>query len=100
MNKDNFDAETNKEVAEAEALEAMFRSSGWQIAERELNDMIGALRDITTMDENDQNIAINLAVRKKTAMALEEWIDLLKSQINNVIIMKDEDNSSKLIERR
>ena len=94
------DPETTQMEGEAEALEAMFGSSGWAIAEKELHSVIDALRDISTIDDNDPNIGMNVQVRKKTALALEEWVNILKSQVNNVIISKEGVRTSKLVERR
>lgn len=93
------DKETDKLTAEAEALEAMFGSSGWEIAERELKDMVDALRDIRTIPR-DGDVVLNLEVRDKTAQAIEEWVDILKSQVNNVTILKDHIKDTKLVERR
>lgn len=99
MSKDNFDAETERTVSEAEALEAMFQSSGWAIAERELNEIIAALRDTRSVPR-EGDVLLNLEVRDKTASAMEEWVDILKGQVNNVIILKDEPEKNKIIERR
>ena len=96
MNNDN---ETKKVIAEAEALEAMFGSSGWEIAERELSDIINALRDTRSVPR-DGDVLLNLEVRDKTAEALEEWVEILKSQVNNVTILKDSPKKDKLVERR
>lgn len=99
MSNDKFDAETNQALAEAEALEGLFQSSGWSIAERELNDVISALRDTRTVPR-DGDILLNLEVRDKTAAALEEWVASLKSMVNNAIIMQEQPDSAKMYTRR
>lgn len=94
------DKETDQIMSEADALNGMFESSGWAVAEREMNDIVAALRDISTIEDADPNIAVNIQVRKKTALALEEWVDSLKSQVNNVIISQEGIAPQKFIERR
>ena len=99
MNNDKFDAETSQVISEADALEAMFQSSGWSIAEKELTDFIGELRDTRSVPR-EGDIALNLEIRDGIANGLEEWVNILKSQINNVTIMVEDKNKSTIIERR
>jgi len=94
------DPETNKIISEAEALGAMFKSTGWEVAERELNDMVGALRDLSTVNTKSETIAVDIAVRQKTAEALEEWVNILKGLVNNVTILTGNQKRNHVVERR
>ena len=97
--KQPLDAETQKIVSEAEALEAMFASTGWRVAEKEMEAFIGELRDTRTVPR-DGDIAKNLDIRDGIASGIEEWLESLKSQVNNVTIMKDSPIKETIIERR
>lgn len=94
----NYDEETTEQLTKAQALEAMLRSSGWQVAEADLLEMITQLRDIRNIP-SDGDIAEEIKVNKKVAESLEDWLSLLKSQVNNGIMSLDK-NQSSLIERR
>lgn len=95
-----FDAETTKVVAEGEALDAMFKSSGWQIAECKMNALIAACRDARAIDltrpDASKQIEVNLAI----ADNLELWVNDLKGSVNNVIMLKGEPANDKLMTRR
>ena len=95
----NNDKETQETLSEAEALEAMFQSSGWAVAERELNDLIAGLRDTRSVPR-DGDVVLNLEIRDKTANVLEEWVDSLKSLVNNATIILDNKKTNKIVERR
>lgn len=99
MSKDKeYDAETTAQIGRAQALEAMFESSGWQYAENDLFDLVAELKDISTIDL-DGDATQQIRDRKNLAEGLLEWHASLKSQINNAIIMEDVEKST-LIERR
>jgi hypothetical protein len=95
-----FDPETTHAIAEGEALEALFKSSGWEIAERKLNAVIAACRDARAIDltrpDASKQIEVNLAI----ADNLEEWVADLKGSVNNVIMLKAEPTNTKLMTRR
>jgi len=95
-----FDAETTHAIAEGEALQAMFQSSGWEIAERKLNALISACRDARAIDlsrpDASKQIEVNLAI----ADNLELWVGDLRGTINNVIMLKGEPTTSRLMTRR
>ena len=95
-----FDAETTHAIAEGEALDAMFKSSGWQVAERKLNSLIAACRDARAIDltraDAPKQIEVNLAI----ADNLEIWVNDLKGSVNNVIMLKGEPTNDKLMTRR
>jgi len=78
----------------------MFKSTGWEVAERELNDMVGALRDLSTVNTKSETIAVDIAVRQKTAEALEEWVNILKGLVNNVTILTGNQKRNHVVERR
>lgn len=94
----DYDAETKKQLSRAQALHAMFESSGWKFAEEELFEFIAELKDISTIDL-ETDAAQQIRDRKNLAESLLEWIETLKSQVNNAIIMQDS-KESKVIERR
>lgn len=99
MANDNLDAETKHQVNRAQAIEAMLGSTGWSFAEEDLKDFIATLRDVSTIDINGD---VNQQVRDhiNAAAILEEWLDSLKSQVNNAIMVTDKTTPSRLVERR
>lgn len=99
MSKDNTDAETQKELSSSQALEAMFASSGWQVAEEELLSLISQLRDVRNIPIND-DVALNIKVNLAVAENLEIWLDDLKGRVDNAIIVEKETNEQNLIVRR
>ena len=90
----------NKELGRAQALEAMFSSSGWKFAEAELRKLIAELRtlDPSILDEPDMKQSIRDKIN--TAAALEHWIDELKGDIENQKVTKTPLSDEKIIERR
>lgn len=100
MNNDNFDLDTNKILAEAEALQAMFDSSGWQIAESSLLQTIADLQNVSTLDVSDKDLGQQVRDRINTVASLQQWLSDLRGRVNNAIMMKAEPNKDKLITRR
>lgn len=100
MSNANYDAETTKILAEAEALEAMFQSSGWAVADRALTATISALRDVRNIDITREDTTLQLRVNAAIADNLEEWVNDLRGRVNNAIIMKSEPTKDNLITRR
>ena len=99
MSKDNYDVETSKAVSETQALDAMFSSSGWAIAQKELDEIIKELRDARNLPQ-DEMIADHLRVNLAVAENLEAWVDDLKGRVENAIIMADKAPQANLVERR
>lgn len=95
-----FDAETTLAIAEAEALDAMFKSSGWAIAERKMNAIIAACRDARAIDITRDDVDIQIKVNVAIADNLEIWVNDLKGSVNNVIMLKGEPTNDKLMTRR
>lgn len=93
-----YDEETTRQLTKADALNAMFGSSGWQYAEEDLLDLIAELKDISTIDL-DTDPAQQIRDRKNLAEGLLEWVESLKSQVNNGIIMQ-ETHIDRLVVRR
>lgn len=83
------DKETQAQLDRAASIEAMLGSNGWKHAEEDLQDFVSELRDIRTVPK-EGDIAANLLLREGIAQALEEWVDGLKSQVNNGIMMESE----------
>lgn len=101
MNSDNLDKETQQLVAEGEALSALFASSGWEIAERELSKAISELKTLDSIDlQGDEDVATQIKVNLAIANSLQLWVDDLRGRVNNVIMMKEKPVNSPLIERR
>lgn len=100
MNNDNYDAETTKQLGRAQAIEAMLSSSGWKYAEEDLKDFILTLKDVSSIDMNAGNVEQQLRDHINAAAILEEWLETLKSQVNNAIIVTGDNNPSKIVERR
>ena len=98
MSNDNLDAETKTQLSRAQALDALFKSSGWKFAEEELFDFIAELKDISTIDL-ESDTAQQIRDRKNLAESLLEWVETLKSQVNNAIIIES-NHDNKIIERR
>lgn len=97
MNNDN---ETKLAVAEAEALQAMFESSGWAVAERVLTSYIMTMKDISTIDPRDPQIQQTVRDRINVVAVLEEWVNDLKGRVNNVAYMVTPVKTDPLVERR
>lgn len=95
-----FDPETTHAIAEGEALEALFKSSGWEIAERKLNALIAACRDARAVDVSRDDAATQIKVNLAIADNLELWVADLKGSVNNVIMLKGEPTNDKLMTRR
>lgn len=95
---DNYDAETKQQLSRAQALEAMFASSGWEIAEQELEDLINELKDISTIDLEGDTVQ-QIRDRKNLAEGLLEWVNALKSQVNNGIIMGEVESTTYITRR-
>lgn len=98
MSKDNYDAETQTQLSKAQALDAMFNSAGWKFAEQDLIELVQELKDISTIDL-DSDTTQQIRDRKNLAEGLLEWLDSLKSQVNNAIIMEEVETTT-YIERR
>lgn len=98
MNNDKYDAETKKQLSKAQALHAMLESTGWKHAELDLLELIAQLKDISTINLNEDTTQ-QIRDRVNLAEGLTEWIESLKSQVNNAIIM-EEIESTVLVERR
>ena len=100
MSNANFDTETNQAIAEAQALEAMFASSGWGVAEAALNEIINELRDARSIDTTRVDVAEQIKVNVAIADNLELWVADLRGRVNNVIMLQAEPEDSKLLTRR
>jgi hypothetical protein len=100
MSKDNFDVETKQLIAEGEALGAMFESSGWKVAERELMQIIADLQSVSTLDMASADIAQQVRDRINTVAALQQWLGDLHGRVNNVIMLQAEPDRNSLITRR
>ena len=97
--KKQFDAETNKQISRAAAIEAMLGSAGWSFAEEDLMEFIKVLKDVSSIDVNGD---VNQQVRDhvNAVAILEEWLESLKSQVNNAIIVTEKRTGAHLVERR
>lgn len=95
-----FDAETTHAIAEGEALEAMFKSSGWEIAERKMSSLIAACRDARAVDITREDAATQIKVNLAIADNLEIWVNDLKGSVNNVIMLKQDPVNDRLVTRR
>jgi len=100
MTNSNFDTETKQLIAEGEALSAMFESSGWKIAERELMQMIADLQNVSTLDVTDKDLGQQVRDRINTVASLQQWLSDLRGRVNNVIMLQAEPTQSNLIVRR
>jgi hypothetical protein len=100
MRNDSFDAETNMALSEAEALEAMFQSAGWIIAQRAMDSIVSACRDARNVDIERPDASTQIKVNLAIADNLEEWVNDLRGRVNNAIIMKSEPINDSLITRR
>jgi hypothetical protein len=100
MSNDNFDFETKTIIAEGEALSAMFESSGWKIAERELMQLIADLQNVSTLDVTDKDLGQQVRDRINTVAALQQWVSDLRGRVNNVIMLQKEPANNKLVTRR
>lgn len=98
MSNAKYDAETTEQLSRAAALEQMFSTPGWKYAEEELNAVVAELKDISTIDLQS-DAAQQIRDRKNLAEGLLEWVESLKSQVNNAIIITEE-KSSTLMTRR
>lgn len=100
MSNDKFDVETQKEIGRAEALEAMFKSSGWKYAEDDLRLMISELKDIMSINIDDADVKQQIRDRINLAASLEHWIDELKGSVDNVKYLTETKKEERLITRR
>lgn len=100
MNNASFDTETRQLIAEAEALGAMFESSGWKIAEAALLDTIVDLQNVSTLDVTDKDLGQQVRDRINTVAALQQWLSDLRGRVNNAIMLQTNPSDSKLITRR
>lgn len=100
MNNAKYDADTAKQLSRADAINAMLESSGWQFAEQDLMEYITQLKDITGLDLEVGDVVQQIRDRRNTAAILEDWLENLKSQVNNAIIMRSDSQKSKIVERR
>jgi len=95
------DAETKSQLNRAQAIEAMLASSGWAFAEQDLMEYVAKLKDIGTIDLDDENVIQQLRDQINTAAVLEDWLESLKSQVNNAIIVTGNERiTTTLVERR
>lgn len=99
MNKDNLDTETSRLIAEAEALSAMFSSSGWAVAERAFNELISDLRNIETVDIDGGDISQQVRDRINTASMMRSWLADLKSRVNSIMNLHTHEPVNSLVER-
>tara|TARA_R100001198_G_scaffold94836_2_gene79093 strand:+ start:491 stop:766 length:276 start_codon:yes stop_codon:yes gene_type:complete len=90
----------NKELARAQALEAMFNSSGWKYAEEELRGFIATLKQIDPEMLDEPDIKQSIRDKINVAAALEHWIDELKGDIENQKVVKEPLKEKRIIERR
>lgn len=100
MSNDNYDEETRTVLGESAALQAMFESSGWAIAERHLLHTIAELENINTLDMSDVDVSQQIRDRINTVAALKQWLSDLKGQVENAVYMRTDTPQSRLIERR
>lgn len=96
MNNDNYD----QALTEADALNSMFETPGWAIAEREFNVLITTLKDVTLIDTSKEDVLQQVRDRINTAAALNAWLDDLKGRVNNAKYLAKPDKQSNLIVRR
>jgi hypothetical protein len=99
MPQSNHDPETSSALREAEALDAMFASQGWEIAERIYNEYVNTLKDVTTIDTKG-DMHQQLRDRINVVAALTAWRDDMKGRINNARMVATPPQTSTLIERR
>ena len=100
MSKGNLDKDTQRVVAEGGALDAMFGSSGWEIAEKSLQETVAALRDVGSIDLTRDDVTLQLQINKGIAESLDFWLNDLKGRVNNVTMMSSPKEGSTLIDRR
>ena len=100
MSNDNFDIETKRAIAEAEALHAMFESTGWKVAEGALLQTIADLQNVSTLDMADKDLAQQVRDRINTVAAMKQWLSDLHGRVNNAIMMKADPTKDKLMTRR
>lgn len=103
MSNDKYDAETQKAIAEAEALQAMFASSGWKIAERKLNEKLNDFKDIAKVDLSADGDEVKQQLRDRINLVaiIEEWMREMKGTTSNVSRLQEiTETTNVLIERR
>lgn len=98
MSNDNKDPETQAQLSRAESLAYMFDTPGWKYAEQDMMELVAELKDISTIDL-EKDAAQQIRDRKLLAESLIEWLNSLKSQVNNAIIISDQEEDT-LITRR
>lgn len=96
----NKDSETVKMEGEGEALQAMFGSSGWQVAEREFDALIAELKDVTLVPLDAPDTAQQIRDRINTIENLQAWMGSLKAKVNNVARMKTQTTAKTYITRK
>lgn len=100
MSSANPDADTHVALREAEALEAMFETPGWAVAERELNVLIDTLKDVTRLDVEEGDITQQVRDRINLVAAMQSWLDDLRGRVNNARYTKTPETTSNLVTRR
>ena len=104
MSNDNskIDDETTVALQEAQALEAMFSTSGWVVAQRAFDECVGVLSDSRTIDEKLDPLEFGqeARARMKIVKAMETWLSDLKGRVNNVKHLTTEEPESNLMTRR
>ena len=98
--KKDFDADTTKQLGRAASIEAMLGSTGWSFAEADLKEYIAKLKDISTIDLTAENVTQQIRDQVNTAAVLEDWLESLKSQVNNAIIITRDEQTTNTVERR
>ena len=93
-----FDQETTEQLTKAQALDAMFASTGWQHAEADLLELIAELKDISSIDL-DSDVQQQIRDRKNLAEGLLEWVESLKSQVSNGIMVVETTKSNLIVRR-
>lgn len=96
----NLDTDTTIALREAEALEAMFATPGWSVAERVYNGYVDTLKDVTTIDTTG-DMQQQLRDRINVVAALKAWRDDLAGRVNNArAFVQSKPAANPLIERR
>jgi hypothetical protein len=100
MPQSNLDAETQKVLREADALQEMFATSGWGVAERVFNEYIDTLDKVSTIDTS-KDINQQLRDRINVVASLRAILDDIKGRVSNAQhFAQSQTTKSVLIERR